>query len=307
MRPDSLPEATVDCLIVGGGPAGLVAATYLARYRREVCVVDSGDSRAARIPDSRNIPGFPRGISGPRLLERIRLQAQAAGIVACKGQVKTLVRDDDGFAADVCGEVVRARCVLIATGCADREPMPGLSRRGTWWGRVRWCPICDGYEALDQRVVLIADRESAAGHARFLRTYTRDLAVVLAPGEHGIEPAERDALQRSGIEVVPEAPVRLVLPRGQPGQLELEGGRTLAFDVVYPMTGGRPHADLATALGARRAGDGRLEVDIRQCTNVPGLYAAGDVVASLGQVSVAVAEAAVAATAIHRTLPPNFR
>jgi thioredoxin reductase (NADPH) len=304
---NSLPTVPVDCLIVGAGPAGLVAATYLARYRREVCIVDSGNSRAARIPLSRNVPGFPRGVSGPRLLERIRQQAQAAGIVVCKGEVGALARDPAGFVASIGDAQVRAPTVLIATGCADHEPVPGLSRRGTWWGRVRWCPVCDGYESLDRRVVLIGDRASGAAHARFLRTYTRELALVIAPGESPLDPAEHGALERAGIEVVPEAPLRLVLPRGQPGRLELEGGRSLPFDVVYPMTGGRPYADLAKGLGARRAADGRLEVDLRQATSVPGLYAAGDVVASLGQVAVAMAEAAVAATAIHRSLPPNYR
>jgi thioredoxin reductase (NADPH) len=304
---NTLPSGRVDCLIVGGGPAGMVAATYLARYRREVCLVDSGNSRASRIPQSRNVPGFPKGISGPRLLERIRLQAEAAGIVVCKGVVETLAVADDGFVAGIGGSTLHARSVLIATGCADLAPVPGLSRRGTWWGQVRWCPICDGYEALDRRVVLIGDQASGAGHARFLRTYTRDLSLVLAPGEASLATGDRESLERAGIEVVGEAPVRLVLPRGEPGRLELESGRALTFDVVYPMTGGRPHADLAARLGARRATDGRLEVDIRQATSVPGLYAAGDVVASLGQVAVAVAEAAVAATAIHRSLPPNYR
>ncbi len=305
---NALPPGPVDCLVVGAGPAGLVAATYLARYRREVCVVDSGNSRASRIPLSRNVPGFPAGVSGPRLLERIRRQAEAAGIVVCKGMVSSLAHDDGGgFAAEVEGERIRARSVLIATGCTDHEPVPGLTRKATWQGRVRWCPICDGYESLDRRVVLIGDSASGAGHARFLRTYTRDLALVLARGQRDIDAAERASLEDSGIEVVSEEPRRIVLLRGVGGRLELVGGRHLPFDIVYPMTGGRPQTALAIGLGARCSRDGRLEVDIRQATSVPGLYAAGDVVASIGQVAVAVAEAAVAATAIHRNLPRNFR
>ena len=300
------PAGPVDCLIVGAGPAGLVAATYLARYRREVCIVDSGASRASRIPLSRNVPGFPAGISGPRLLERIRRQAEASGIVVCKGLVSSLVHDGGGFAAEVEGERVRARSVLIATGCTDHEPVPGLTRQATWQGRVRWCPICDGYESLDRRVVLISDTVSGVGHARFLRTYTRELALVLAQGQRALDRAERDTLEASGVEVVSEKPRRILFPAGQRGRLELVGGRQLPFDIVYPMTGGRPQTALATGMGARCTRDGRLEVDIRQATSVPGLYAAGDVVASVGQVAVAMAEAAVAATAIHRSLPRNF-
>ena len=63
----------LDCLIIGGGPAGLTAAIYLARYRRRVVVVDAGDSRAALIPESHNYPGF-RGIGGPALLAKLREQ-----------------------------------------------------------------------------------------------------------------------------------------------------------------------------------------------------------------------------------------
>jgi thioredoxin reductase (NADPH) len=141
-----------DCLIVGAGPAGLAAATYLARYRRDVKVVDSGESRAAKIPRSRNIPGFPAGISGTDLLERLRAQARRAGIAISPGCVTSIEREDDGFLARVGRRVVRARRVLLATGTTDHVPLPGLSQRATQRGIVRWCPICDGMEALDRKV-----------------------------------------------------------------------------------------------------------------------------------------------------------
>lgn len=185
--------------------------------------------------------------------------------------------------------------------------MEGLSREGTWRRQVRWCPICDGYEALDRRIVLIAEPAGPTGHALFLRTYTRDLSLVMAPGT---EPVTRDAIDRldaAGVDLIHGTPKRVRLTAGKPGVLDLEGGGTRSFDVVYPMTGGHPHAGLAVMMGADQTSDGRLVADIRQQTSVPGLYAAGDVVASLGQVAVAVAEGAVAATAIHRSLPPNYR
>ena len=71
-----MPELpTLDCLIIGGGPAGLTAAIYLARFRRRCLVLDAGASRASYIPNSHNYPGFPPGISGPDLLARLREQA----------------------------------------------------------------------------------------------------------------------------------------------------------------------------------------------------------------------------------------
>ena len=71
-----------DCLIVGGGPAGLTAAIYLARYRRKVVIFDNGESRAALIPESHNYPGFPHGISGQELLRTLRRQAETYDITA---------------------------------------------------------------------------------------------------------------------------------------------------------------------------------------------------------------------------------
>lgn len=304
---NALPRHRVDCLVIGAGPAGLAASIYLARYRREVCVVDGGDSRAARIPLSRNVPGFPDGIAGPRLVERIRRQAEAAGVVVAKGTVEALAQDAHGFVARLGEQAVSARRVLLASGCGDRHPIDGLDHEATWSGRIRWCPVCDAYEAIDRRVLLVADGEHGEAHALFLRTYTRALCLVMAPGEPALPPSTRERLHTAGVDVIEGVPARVILRPGRPGLLELASGHRHRFDVMYPMTGGRPRVALARRLGARCGDDGRLLTDRRQQTSVPGLYAAGDVVASLSQVSVATAEGALAATAIHRSLPRNFR
>src|SRR5688572_19185063 len=90
----------LDCLIVGGGPAGLIAAIYLSRYRRDIRIVDAGSSRASLIPTSHNYPGFPEGISGPDLLAKLREQARRYGAVLTAGHVDELERaGNDGFIA----------------------------------------------------------------------------------------------------------------------------------------------------------------------------------------------------------------
>src|SRR5215210_4405147 len=126
---------THDCLVVGGGPAGLVAAVYLARFRRDVRIVDAGFSRAALIPISHNCPGFPDGISGRDLLTRLREQAKRYGAVLTAGCVDSIQRRDDGLFEAVAGsERIEARSVVIATGVLDLEPtLPKTSdavRRG---------------------------------------------------------------------------------------------------------------------------------------------------------------------------------
>ena len=119
----------LDCLIVGGGPAGLTAATYLARYRRAARVIDSGESRAMQIPLSHNYPGF-RGIGGPDLLVRLREQATSFGADIQTGEVTSLVERNGGFVASIGEERVEARCVLMATGLIDNPPMSGEVLQG---------------------------------------------------------------------------------------------------------------------------------------------------------------------------------
>ena len=110
------------------GPAGLTAAVYLARYRRRIAIFDSDESRAALIPESRNYPGFPQGISGKELLGILRGQAEAYGIGIRTYRVTSLKQNERGFVAHHDGGEVLAPFVLLATGIIDEPPvMDGLS------------------------------------------------------------------------------------------------------------------------------------------------------------------------------------
>ncbi len=304
-RPGKKQEP-VDCLIIGGGPAGLVAATYLARYRRHVVIVDNGTSRAGSIPHSHNTPGFPDGISGSELLRRLRRQTRLAGIEHLQTSVLALGRTRYRFEARTEAGKILAQTVLLASGSSDHAVLPGLTRRMTLAGLVRWCPICDGYEALDRRIVLLGEPVHGPAHALFLRTYSSELTLVIAGDERNIARGAQATLNAAGIKVVRSAPARVSARKGC-GKLQLENGDELVFETLYVMSGGHGRSGLATHLGARCDGQGGLLVDRHQQTSVPGLYAAGDVVASLKQITVAVAEGAIAATAIHNRLAANFR
>lgn len=299
-------EVPRDVLIIGAGPAGLVAANYLGRYRRRVWLVDSGDSRAARIPRSWNIPGFPDGVCGTTLLERMRRQAEAAGVVVTAARIESLRQVGSTFeACSADGACFAASKVVLATGLKDALTVPGVPEEILWNTSVRWCPVCDGHESMDQRIVLITEPGHAVARGRFLRTYTRELTVVLAspsvPQQHAAEALR--ALQELGIETVEGAPLRVDFFPAGGGVLCQQNGEVLPFDVLYAMGGASAHSELAQELGAHCRADGSLEVDRRQMTSVEGLYAVGDVVAGLHQVGVAMGQAAVAATAIHAALP----
>jgi len=290
----------VDCIVVGGGPAGLTAATYLARYRRSIVVFDHGQSRAVWIPTSHNCPGFPDGVGGPELLVRMRRQATSFGVHTVDEAVETLQREEDHFVVGHSGGATRAWNVILATGCEDVMPeMDGL-KAAIECGAMRLCAICDAFEAIDQEIAVYGPMEHAASHARFLRTYSRRLVMI--PSR---EPRSEDAgqeLERCGIEVTLPAGV----PRfdGERCHFDIDGS-TRSFDVVYPSMGLISRSSLATDAGAKCDEEGALITDRHLMTSIDGLYAIGDVVSGLNQISVATGHAAIAATAVHNRLQPN--
>ncbi|MBJ7484929.1 NAD(P)/FAD-dependent oxidoreductase [Brevundimonas sp.] len=288
-----------EVLIIGAGPAGLTAATYLGRFLRRVVVADAGEPRACWIPLSHNMPGFPAGITGAAILSRLREQAEEYGAVIEAGSVEAVKVVDAGFVARLNGRDVHARAVLMATGVVDHHPdLPGVEdavRRSL----VRICPICDAYEATGKAVAVIGASDMGVREAAFMRTYS-DRVTLIHVGEPGAL-TERAALERLGIDLV-ETPIEQVHLEGDRVTALSWGGRQTAFDMVYSALGTSANAVLARTLAAALCDDGRLLVDDHQMTSIPGFYAAGDVVRGLNQIAVATAEAAIAATAIHNAL-----
>ncbi|HET6912369.1 MAG TPA: NAD(P)/FAD-dependent oxidoreductase [Rhodanobacteraceae bacterium] len=301
------PEKTMDCLIVGAGPAGLTAAIYLARYRREIAIIDSSDSRASCIPVSHNYPGFPQGISGDELLDRLRAQACRYGVEIQRGRVEDLRRLDGGFIASVGGAEIGARCVLLATGIVDEEPPIADLRGAIRLGCIRLCPVCDAYEVIDQKIAVLGPPKTAATHALFLRTYSPDVTLLAWGDDVELAHEQGRALHEAGVGFCAEKIESIAVGERERVMVRTHGGTRYKFDTLYSMLGGKCRNDLATRLGARCEANGDLDVDAHQQTSVPGLYAAGDMVKALNQIAVATGEAAIAATAIHDHLPPNHR
>lgn len=298
-----MENSTGDCLVIGAGPAGLVAATYLSRFRRPPVVIDGNDSRAAWIPVSHNLPGFPDGLGGPALLERLRAQALRYGATIAPGRVERLERTGQVFIAHgAAGEAWRARAVLLATGAQDVVPdLPGVTeavRRGL----VRQCPICDAFEVTGQRVALIGYGRCRVREALLLRGYTSSLTVLTLGQDLHLEADDDAALQEAGIRILRQPVERLAMENNRIAAWHMRDGGVHQFDTLYSALGARMRSDLATALGAEADADGALIVDAHQRTSVPGLYAAGDVVQGLSQIAVATGQAAIAATDINRSL-----
>jgi thioredoxin reductase (NADPH) len=294
----------LDCLIVGGGPAGLTTALYLARFKRRFLVVDSGSPRAAWIPTSHNIPMFAEGISGKDLLARARTNLEQYGDCIVPGMVTGLRKQPDRFIAVVEGNdgstsQIAARRVVIATGAVDIEPdlpdVPNAVQRGL----VRYCPICDGYESRDQKIAVIAYGAHGIGEAVFIaRTYSRDVTLLTLGQRLELDPEQQGRLDEHGIKVV-EAPVESLAMENDRISAVNVAGKEHRFDVLYSALGLKYRSDLAIALGAEHDPTGSLIVDSHCQTTVKGLYAAGDIVRGLDQIVVGMGHAAFAAAYIH--------
>lgn len=321
-------EEVLDCLIIGGGPAGLTAALYLGRFRRNCLLVDAGKSRAARIPVSHNMAGFPEGITGEAYLARLRDQAERYGARIERGEVMRIARreetDGGGFeiridsaqagtgqpdreqgdeTRPIVGErILVARNILLATGMTDEEPELPYLRQALRRGILRYCPICDGYEVIGKKVCVVGEGEKGAEEALFVRNYSDDVTLMTQGDPLDLREDVRERLRLAGIAVVRDPAEEIVLDGNEIRAVVAGKGETWTFDAIYAALGSNPRSALASSLGAAMDEGGCIKVDTHQQTSVPGLYAAGDVVVGLAQVSVATGHAAIAATAIHNGL-----
>ena len=299
-----MDDKPLDCLVIGGGPAGLTAAIYLSRYHLDIVVVDGGDSRAAWIPTSHNHAGFPDGVSGKELLDRMKEQARLYGTRIEDGQVTRIERDEESglFTAEWGSGPVTAHTVLLATGVTNRRPPMDEEAHNDALARglIRYCPICDGYEVTDKKVGVIGTQERGRAETIFLRSYTSDLTLIAPDGPHELEAEDRRLLEEAGVTLI-DGPIDAIEP-GQDQITLTANGQRLSFDSVYPALGSDTRTQLAEMLGASQAGDDCVKVDSHQRTSVPGLYAAGDVVLGLDQISHAMGEGGVASTTIRNDL-----
>lgn len=306
--PDA-PE-TLDCVVVGAGPAGLTALEYLARFHRRAVALGAGGSRprSLLIDRSYNLPGHPEGIPGSELLARLRAQAQAVGGVLRDETAERIEGQDGNFSVRLSGgSTLHARKIVLAMGVRDRAPdIPDVEQHEGHF--VRYCPVCDGYEHTGKHLGILGSGSSVARHALFLKTFSDRITVFL----HG-QSAEtlgeyRQKLSAKNIDVHEARVLKIMEGSGDPESeypgcgVCLEDGSAHPLSVLYSALG----CDLPLApvdhLGLDLDEDGYIRVDYNQETSVRGIYAAGDLVSQINQISVAFGQATIAAVHIHNAL-----
>jgi thioredoxin reductase len=294
--------APFDAVVVGGGPAGLSAATWLARYRRSVVVLDSGEYRNRWVHRSHGYLGDDPA-DPMRLLERAREDLGRYETVQVRRDRATAARRDDAghfVVTTDAGELVALRLVL-ATGVVDQFPeVEGfLDHYGT---SVFHCPTCDGYEARDRRVVVLGWSENVAAFALGLLDWAGELTVVTEDRPFEGEGRHRDALARHGVALLEDDAVAFEGERGDLCAVHLASGVRLPADLVFFSIAHHPRSDLAASLGCELTPEGCLVVDEAGCTSVPGVYAAGDVTPGIQLAAVAAGKGTVAGVSCAASL-----
>ena len=302
-----MPAKRYDIAVVGGGPAGLSAALWLARYLHKVVVVDSGDPRNW---ETRGINGYlgHQGIRSPDLRAIGRSECAEYGVEFVGGIVDEAINETGELFA-IClrdGSTIEAPRILLAIGLKDVWPnIPGLDQ--CYGETVHVCPDCDGYETRDKKTVVVGTGRKAVGMALALTTWTRQIVICTNGEPPDMEQEVLDQLKALNIPVL-DGPIRCVVSKDREiSGVELEDGMSLDCERLYFAIGQYPSDDLGAQLGCKRDQLGRLVIDEHNHTSVKNVYAAGDIAHAPQLAIVAASSGAVAAMAIHASLIPEGR
>lgn len=299
-----MPAKTWDyeCAVIGGGPGGLVSALYLRRFRRSVVLIQEGKPRAAWIPETHNLMGFPQGISGKQILERLNTQVNQLEIRRIEGK-GVLEQTKRGFQVHVNQESMNVRTAILATGIEDLQPsIPNLSDLREK-GLLRYCPICDAYEHRDALLAALIQDQAGMKRALFLKRYSSKLTFISC----GVWRPSLPEIQKVKVDPISFLSGKIVEMRACASPLGLriilEGQEPIFCQAAYIELGNRVRDDAFKNLKElKRTRAGHIVVDRKQRTSLSHLYAVGDCTDQIFQLSVAAGQAAIAATALNAEL-----
>jgi thioredoxin reductase len=299
-------QTTYDAIIIGGGPAGLTCAIFLARYRRRVLVADNGQPRNAA---SRGIHGFigHHSIAPSELLARGREEARNFGAEICECTVQKVEKVGDVFEVTSTAGTYTARRVVLAYGV--RDELPDIPNIRDYYGvSLFHCPDCDAYECSDKRIGVIGWGKPAAGLALKLLQWSCELTIFVHGRPRDLDKEMTSKLLAEQINVKDERILALEGNDGHVTAVVLDSGERVPVDAIFFNVGCTRQCVLAEELGCEVATETpNVIVDEYKQTTVEGVYAVGDLVAGSQLVITSAADGAIAAIAINKSLLPPGR
>ena len=290
-----------DAIVIGGGVAGLAAATWLGRYRRRTLVLNDGDRRNSA---ARQSHGYLTrdGVSPNELIAAAHADLDRYVTVDSRSaRVTALRRDGERFVVTADGVDIVAQRLVLATGVVDE--VPDIAGFDELYGIAAFhCPCCDGFEAVDQHVLAIGWGEHTAGYALDLLDWGAKVTIVTDGREfEGGDNCLR-VLDRHDVEVTQESVLELLRDGDRMLGGRLSNGATVDATMAFFTIAHHPRTELAEQLGCELDGDGYIAVGDHGETSVEGVYAVGDVTPGEQLVQTAAASGAVAGIACAMSL-----
>ena len=242
----------VDVVVIGGGPAGLAAALWVARYRRRVLLVDGGRPRNTPTVATHGYLGTDGADPWELVLFRAKDLLDYPEVTFVAGAEAVAVEADDGGFEVVLddGRTVRALRLILATGVVD--VLPSIDRFGEFYGSSAFtCPTCDGYEAQNKTIVVIGDHDDLGAFAVGMLDWASAVTVIVEPTSTDAPAADLDKVNDAGIDVVIGMPAALLGDAGTLEGVRLTDGSVVPCDMLFFAADHVQHSNLATASVAR--------------------------------------------------------
>ena len=299
----SNPATDYDAIVIGGGPAGLSAGLWLARYRRRVIILDSGKPRN---DPSWSVHGYPGIVDPPpHELRRVLIsQATEAGAEWRGADVGHVTGEKNDFTVHLeDGTSLTARRVILAYGKRDNlPPVPGAAE--LYGKHVFHCPDCDGPSVIGKRVGVFGWNRSAALLALYLLTWAESTVMFTNGHELEVDKRAQRVLDKYQVQVRTEKLSGLESVQGRLVAARFEKTPPMPLDALFFHLGSPQATDIANRLGCKREEGTDLVIDRAHQTTVPGIFAAGDIVGPPYLAVTAAAKGVTAAMGVHRSLLP---